>query len=78
MRLVEGHDRIHTRPPGENLARQAAYGRIFSTGGSRGIRESNQYVPRGAVPRPRDNAESAHAAGRLGGGASGVQRRQQA
>ena len=50
MRLVEGHDRI-SRRPGENLARKRVWGDM-STGGSRGIRDSNEYVRKaGAAAR---------------------------
>ena len=37
--------------PGQNLARNRAWGN-FSTGGSRGIRESNDYVRKGGAMAP--------------------------
>jgi isoquinoline 1-oxidoreductase subunit beta len=36
--------------PGQNLARNRVWGN-FSTGGSRGIRESQEYVRKGGAPR---------------------------
>ena len=36
--------------PGQNLARNRVWGN-FSTGGSRGVRESHEYVRKGAPPR---------------------------
>ena len=47
MRLVEGHDRI-SRRPGQNVARKRVWG-DFATGGSRGIRESHEYVRKGGA-----------------------------
>ena len=47
MRLVEGHLRISDARP-ERRA-QARPGAIFSTGGSRGIRESHEYVRKGGA-----------------------------
>ena len=47
MRLEEGDDRSGS-PPGQNLARKRVWGDM-STGGSRGIRGSQDYVRRGGA-----------------------------
>jgi isoquinoline 1-oxidoreductase beta subunit len=46
MQLVESDDRIPD--PGQNLARNRVWGN-FSTGGSRGIRDSQEYVRKGGA-----------------------------
>ena len=47
MRLEEGHAPSRS-PPGQNLARKRAWGEM-GTGGSRGIRTSQDYVRRGGA-----------------------------
>ena len=47
MRLVQGHA-PSSPTPGQNLARNRVWGN-FSTGGSRGIRESQDYVRKGGA-----------------------------
>ena len=47
MRLEEGDDRLRS-PPGQNLARKRVWGEM-GTGGSRGIRTSQDYVRRGGA-----------------------------
>ena len=47
MRLEQGHDRRRSRP-GRNLARKRVWGEM-GTGGSRGIRTSQDYVRRGGA-----------------------------
>jgi isoquinoline 1-oxidoreductase beta subunit len=51
MRLGQSHHRIPDA--GQNLARNRAWGN-FSTGGSRGIRESHDYVRKGGATAARD------------------------
>jgi isoquinoline 1-oxidoreductase beta subunit len=46
MRLGQGLDRVPD--PGQNLARNRIWG-SFSTGGSRGVRESHDYVRKGGA-----------------------------
>ena len=53
MRLVQGHA-PNIRRPAQNVARKRVWG-DFSTGGSRGIRDSHEYVRKGGAAA-RDDA----------------------